>query len=272
MKDTNKSKKIIVIGTGALGKAIANKLKKTGFNLIGIASRTAKAADRRSYPLGKMPDADIYILAVPDKAISGTVKKIDKKISRKTILIHLSGTFSSDILKTKNNNLCASCHPVGSFKNLEKSIKLLEKAHWTLEGDKKAVDFMASFIKKLSGKYYIIEKKDKPLYHAACTLASSGLLSLIYASRDMLKEVKFASKPALNACPSEILWPLVLSSLENLKQSGFPEGLTGPFVRNDTGTIKLHKTALKTHNKEILNIYKTLFKFTKNRSKKHERN
>lgn len=259
-----KKLKITVIGSGALGKALVYKLKRNGFNVAGVASRKAKK-DKYFYKFKIFPlkkayknNSDVYILAVPDKAIRKTAKSFAKHFHSKKILIHLSGCLPSDILKINKHCSIASCHPIGSFKNFESSLIFLEKAYWTLEGDKIAIKFMKKVINNLSGKYSIINKQDKPLYHAACTLASSGLLSLIYASYDMLKEIKFSRK--INHL--EALLPLVASSVENLKLLGFPKGLTGPLARGDKKIIRIHKKALNDYDKSVLKLYKNILTLT----------
>jgi len=267
-----KNLKITIIGTGALGMAIAHQLKKHGFNLLGIAARNtdssklaASIVNCEYFSIGKIPVSDVYILAVPDKAIERVAKIIVRArravpLQHKIILIHLSGCLSSDILKISKYCYAAAAHPIGSFKHFATAVKTIQNVFWTLEGDKSAVEFMKSFIKNLSGKYYEIDKKEKPLYHTACTIASSGLLSLIYASCNMLNTVGAPHVVPLqnNKNTLQILWPLISSSLENLQSSGFPAGATGPWSRKDKKTIKTHKDALKNYDKNTLKLYKLL--------------
>ena len=52
--------------------------------------------------------------------------------------------------------------------------------------------------------------------------------------------------------------PLLLGSVNNIANMGFPDCLTGPIARGDVKTIQRHLAALEKYAPDILPLYKQL--------------
>ena len=107
-------------------------------------------------------------------------------------------------------------------------------------------------ILRLGGKDFILREEDRSLYHAACSLASNGLVALLDAA------VAAGQKAGLDeAAAIQMFFPLIQKTLQNVKKIGIADALTGPVMRGDQTTVENHLSALETLP-EVRNTYLAL--------------
>ena len=95
-------------------------------------------------------------------------------------------------------------------------------------------------IRSLRGNVLLLSEKDKPLYHAACSLASNALIALEWTAAGMLGAAGIGERAA-----ADMLFPLVQGTLQNVKNLGPEKALTGPVLRGDVATVQKHLEALR---------------------------
>jgi predicted short-subunit dehydrogenase-like oxidoreductase (DUF2520 family) len=91
----------------------------------------------------------------------------------------------------------------------------------------------------LDGTAILIPPTLRPLYHAGAVTASNFLVTLAAAAAGMLRSAGVEGDDALRA-----LLPLMRGTLANLEEVGLPGALTGPIVRGDTETVRMHLARL----------------------------
>jgi predicted short-subunit dehydrogenase-like oxidoreductase (DUF2520 family) len=109
---------------------------------------------------------------------------------------------------------------------------------------------MKKLVINLGGIPHILSQEDKVLYHAACTLVSSGLVSLIGTVQKIMKDQS----------RMEMFWPLAQVTLDNMIEKGIEKSLTGPIQRGDVRTVQRHLETLWTTHSDLLPIYLLLNK------------
>src|SRR5690554_3370570 len=121
--------KMTVIGTGAVGGALAELFKKLNITLFSswsskdgsvIGSDGLRTSLDRSYPINNSEIGTLIFIAVPDDQIPFVARQLaDSPILWKgTSVVHCSGALSSDALRPvadKGANV-ASMHPIQTFK------------------------------------------------------------------------------------------------------------------------------------------------------------
>lgn len=186
----------------------------------------------------------ILILTVPDEKIEKIVARIAvPDINWKDKLVfHCSGLLSSSILDPlkKKGAQTASLHPIQSFPTKKTETDVFEKIYFGIEGDSKSLEQSKKIVGDLGGQSIIVERGDKPLYHAACSIASNFLIVLLDTSKFLLSQMGLEPQKAL-----KILLPLVQGTLQNVKDIDADSSLTGPVVRGDKKSIEKHLLALK---------------------------
>lgn len=245
---------VSVIGAGNLGTSLANALSKKGYKIKALTSQNFSSARKSSKIIGKgkpltdnvqaAKEGKIVFLCLPDEEIAKVTKELansDVRWSTK-FAFHCSGLLSAEILKPlKERGACtASMHPIQSFSKKETNPAQFEGIYWGLEGEKKALFLAQKIIHQLGGHSLIIRQEDKPLYHAACSMASNFFVVLLNVASSILRHIGLKEEQAL-----EYLLPLVEGTLHNVKEFGIQASLTGPIMRGDHKSVEKHLKALR---------------------------
>lgn len=262
--------RLSIIGCGRLGKVLAALLVKTEFvciqdivNLNTLNSEKAIAfigQGRICQALKQLESADIYLIATPDDKVKFIAQQLALQgiLKQGNIVFHCSGLLSSESLGSVTRLGCyiASLHPLFSFSEPLRDIKNFKGTYCAFEGNKEAFDCLFPLFKAIGAQLFLIDKKDKPLYHAASVMASNYLITLSAVVRDCY------SKAGLNEKLSENLTLALMSqALTKVRRLKPRKALTGPLERADINTLKQHLSVLKAFP-ELKNIYKSLGKAT----------
>lgn len=262
------SNRIIVVGAGKVGTALAVLLKKAGFDIAGIASRSLasakKTADRLTPPPPfsdkaetLTPRGDIVLLTTKDDAIHEACSGIAEKggFREGQVVLHVSGSLPSSILSPAGERGChtGSMHPLQSFANVDMAIQRLSGATFCLEGAPEAVKTATELAGALKGHVMTIRTADKPIYHAAAVIASNFFVSIIDMSLRFYEAIGIDHEKGLEA-----LLPLISGSLANIQELGPVRALTGPIARGDAGVVQSHLDAIARVLPEYLPVYTAL--------------
>ncbi|RTZ93763.1 MAG: DUF2520 domain-containing protein [Deltaproteobacteria bacterium] len=262
------SGKIVIVGAGKVGTALAVLLQKAGHSVTGIASRTLesaqKAADRLS-PIPRAadsaveltPGADIILITTRDDVIREVCEAIARSGGFRAgqVALHVSGSLPSSILSAARDEGCfiGSMHPLQSFADVDVAIKTLAGSYFCLEGDGEAVDVARGLAMALDGQVMTIRTEDKPVYHAAAVIASNFFVSIIDMSLRFYEAIGIDREKGLAA-----LMPLIEGSLNNIRELGPVKALTGPIARGDAGVVASHLKAISSLTPEDAPAYKAL--------------
>lgn len=261
----NKSKKIIIIGAGRVGTALAVALKNSGYKIHTVVSRRfdsakklAKRVDCKNYtedPVMACKNGEILFITTPDDVIEKVCKKISSYLKPNALVIHTSGALSSGILKSakKRGASVLSMHPCQSFGDTESAFKTIPGSYFCLEGDKEAIEVGKRIVLDIGCHPFVISSDEKPLYHIACCILSNYLFTTANAGIKILESLNIKHEEAL-----KISIPLIKGTVHNIEKIGIPDGLTGPIERGDIETIRRHIQVLKKTMPEFLSLYKKL--------------
>jgi len=245
---------IAIIGAGKVGTAFGYALSRKKHKIKTIVCNTLYSAKESQQIIGQgeiFDDISIaarqgqwIILSVPDDEI----KKVSEELATSEVewegrfVFHCSGLLSTDMLKSleKKGALTASIHPIQSFFQKRPDPDAFKEIYFGLEGKENALDLAKRIVRQLEGLYIILEGKDKPLYHAACSIASNFLITLLDTASSLLEQTGLEKDMA-----SQILFPLVQGTLQNVKEFDMGSALTGPIIRGDEKSIQKHLLALK---------------------------
>jgi predicted short-subunit dehydrogenase-like oxidoreductase (DUF2520 family) len=247
---------IAIIGTGRLGTSLAAALAAAQRPVRYLADRNTAAARASRKIVGRglittdsavaAAGADIVFLTVPDDEIASAAKRLAREGGswRGKIVFHTSGLRPSEDLKPLRalGAACASFHPVQSFPKKDTPASHFSGIFIGLEGDAKAVRAGRALARGLGSRPFHVEAKDKPLYHAACSMASNLFVPLFEAARGLLRATGLGDREA-----ARILVPLIERTLQHVKDLDAATSLTGPISRGDADTVKAHLAALKDY-------------------------
>jgi predicted short-subunit dehydrogenase-like oxidoreductase (DUF2520 family) len=256
---------VSIIGTGRLGTSLALALSEKGWTIRSLADKSLSAAkeSRKIVGGGKATadwlgaaDAALLFLCIPDEEIEKTAARLARGGVdwRGKVVFHTSGILSSKTLwplKRRGASI-ASFHPIQSFSSKRTPPERFKNIYYGVEGDSRALSIAKKIIRRLGGRTLLIKPQDKPLYHAACSMASNLLVPLFDLSCELLRAVGIKGRKA-----GLVLFPLIEGTLRNVKHLDVETALTGPIARGDEQTVKRHLRALRKFP-EALRAYKIL--------------
>lgn len=254
--------KISIIGIGRLGGALALALSEKGCEIENLFARKKENAERISNITDskilsddefEKIESDLILITTQDFEISKVAENLAVKLKIKPIVLHTSGSLSSEVLQKLNEINCpvGSIHPLVSISDSFLGKSRFRDAFLCVEGDAPAVEAAKQIVDKLGGKSFSIETKLKALYHASAVTASGHLVALEDAAIEMLSKCGLSEKQS-----KKIFLPLIESTIENLKTQTTAEALTGTFSRADAETLEKHLNILESEvSAETLEIY-----------------
>jgi len=266
-----KNCKVAIIGAGVVGTSLGYLLRKTGWRIAGIASRTLQSAQKAKKIIGEgnasadlsctAREADVVFITTSDDAIKGTCEKIAAEGGFKpgTVVFHTCGALSSDILKSaKRKGACiASLHPLQSLANVKEAVRNLQGSYFCIEGDENALSVARHIISALKGKEITLQPQKKSLYHAGASAASNFLVATVGFGLALFNAAGIKKEDSLKA-----LMPLIKGTVKNIESLGIPAALTGPISRGDAGVVEGHLMAIARRQKKLIHLYSELGRYT----------
>ncbi len=245
-----------IIGAGKLGTTLGAVLKQRGYLIRALSCLTQSESEHSRRIIGEgialtnnvqaAAGSQMVFVTVPDDSVVNVAAELAGSDHDWTgvCFFHCSGLLASTALKSLGNQGAhiASLHPVQSFAEKSGEGTIFEGIYFGLEGTPEALESAEKLVKNLGGRSIHLSPEEKPLYHAACSMASNLLVPLLYQAAELLPR---AGMPGSKK--TEILLPLIQGTLQNVKKFDTSAALTGPIARGDEKSVQLHLRALQDH-------------------------
>jgi predicted short-subunit dehydrogenase-like oxidoreductase (DUF2520 family) len=244
--------RIVIVGAGNLGTALAVSLRRSGYMIEAVVVRPESL--KRAKPLAKEvgtravagfsadAHADVVWFCVPDSDIARAARSFAKSMPWKgRVALHSSGVLTSDELAALRSQgaAVASVHPLMTF--VRGSRPSLAGVPFAVEGDAAAERTARRIIEDIRGKYCSIHKADKAAYHAWGTFASPLFTALLATTERVAAAAGVTPKAARRR-----MIPILLQTLANYASYGAPGAFSGPIVRGDVDTLRRHLRVLRS--------------------------
>jgi predicted short-subunit dehydrogenase-like oxidoreductase (DUF2520 family) len=238
------AERIVVVGRGRLGSALAAALAKARVHV-------AKTSGRSPSP-HEIAKATCTIVAVPDPALEATASRIAQHVDHRSVVLHVAGSRGPDALQPCRaaGAFLGVMHPLVSFAS-KKSVAL-RGATFVIGGDTRAVRTAIALAKKL-GARPLHAGIHGPAYHAAAALSANGAVALAARSIAVLESLGVGRRDAERA-----IGALLASVAANVSELGVPAALTGPISRGDAETVAKHREALAAIDPRARRTYDAL--------------
>ena len=229
-------RRIVVVGAGRLGSALARALNAAGAEVTGPLGR------------GHSPGvpADAVVLCVPDAEIERAAAHV---AGWAPLIGHTSGATPLTALAAAGGD-GFGLHPLQTF---TADGGRFDGAGCAIGGTTAAAIAAADAIARTLGMCpFELDDADRPTYHAAASIASNFLVTLEAAAE------RVAAQAGLDR---ELLAPLVRQTVDNWARLG-AGALTGPIARGDEETVERQRDAVETAAPELLDLWDELAKAT----------
>lgn len=260
-----KAPSLAVIGAGAVGSTLTLLLAGAGYRVRSVISRQGPSAvdlaRRVSCPKASTmladldPAAEIVLIAVRDGDLAEVVRGLSRNRElafRNRVVLHTSGVHTAEALAPlrKRGAAAASFHPLQTFPAGTARRRAGLRGVWfAVDGDPRALEAAGRIAADLGGRLLPVAKELRPLYHAAAVFASGGLAAAMNAVAGL------ATAAGISAPWPAVFGPLMTATMENTVRTSPAAALTGPAVRGDVETVRLHLEALSGHAPEFLALY-----------------
>ena len=246
--------RVVVVGVGRLGSAIAVQLRKAGWP---VTVRTQSPAGRRQAKRLGLVEADartlsraeVCLLTVPDGAVAPVARAVAPLLGPSTGLVHCAGALTLEVLQP-----AAAGRPTGSFHPLVSvtgpGTPLAGHAVAIATRSRALAPLLGRLAQALGLRPLRVPEDGRAAYHAGAAMAASGLVSLLDAAVAGWAEAGVPEREAVAA-----LVALMRSALAGAEERGTVGALTGPVIRGDAEVVQAHVRALPP---EVLPIYLAL--------------
>jgi predicted short-subunit dehydrogenase-like oxidoreductase (DUF2520 family) len=239
---------IILVGTGNVATHLSKALLKAGIRISGVCSRDFENAHVFAKNIGSQAleninecskgEIDLVLVCVKDDALTEVIKKIDIDLP----VAYTSGSVEIETLPIRKK--LGVFYPLQTFSKGKpidfSSIPiLLESANAEFS---KSLFELAS---KISNTVRYADSKDRFQLHIAAVMVNNFTNHLFDLAQIQAKE---------NNLDFELLHPLILETVDKLKQLNPSEAQTGPAKRGDTAVIEKQLNSLQGRTKEIYKL------------------
>ena len=242
---------IVMIGTGNTATVLGRMLKKAGHRIVQVFGRDPVAAGKLAIELETGStglwnylylDADLYILAVSDVAISGIITELRLKDK---IIVHTAASVSKDILKSASNYY-GVLYPLQSLK--KEIVRIPEIPIIVDASDEKTCTVLIKLARSISNQVVTGNDEQRLGFHLAAVFCNN-FINHLYALAERFcrtEEIDF-----------NLLLPLIKETALRVNDLSPSAAQTGPAIRQDTDTIEKHLTLLKNYP-QLTRIYTLL--------------
>ncbi|GIH23732.1 hypothetical protein Aph01nite_20420 [Acrocarpospora phusangensis] len=259
-----------VLGAGRVGSVLGAALMQAGHRVVAASGVSDASRLRAAETLGvelTRPDrvierAELILLTVPDDVLPGLVAGLAATgvDLRGKLLVHASGAFGLGVLgpAVEAGAVPLALHPVMTFTGRGDDLNRLTGCSFGVTSPPPLRPVAEALVIEMGGEPVWIADADRALYHAAIAGAANHMVTLVAESQDLLAGIGVEH-------PGRMLGPLLGAALDNVLRLGI-NGLTGPVVRGDAGTVRKHVDALILAAPEAADAYIALARLTADRA------
>lgn len=242
--------RVAVIGVGRVGSVLGAALARVGHQIVagtGVSNDSVKRARRLLPDVPLLPAdeaaarADLVLLTVPDDQLGGLVQGLTTTRAWQAgqLAVHTSGAHGIEIFAPASEVgvVGMAVHPIMTFTGRSEDVERLAGASFGVTAPPEFRPVAELLVLELGGEPVWVPEQARSTYHAALTMGSNHLITLVNDAQDVLRQAGVEN-------PVRLLAPLLSASLDNAFRLG-DDALTGPVSRGDRATVEAHVQALR---------------------------
>ena len=240
---------VSILGAGNVGTHLMRAVQSAkNLNLVQWYSRNPKAVKfpikdiEFCHDLERLKMADVYIIAVSDKAISDLSKQLPFE---NRLVVHTSGSVAMKHLDIKHRR--GVFYPLQTF-SLTSEVAFSEVPFCIETMQKEDSKFLKTLANEMGSPSYMINTEQRQALHLSAVFVNNFTNQMYRIAHELsdFKSINF-----------EVLNPLILETAKKVQHISPYSTQTGPAKRNDQVTIKQHLRTLESHP-EYQSIYELL--------------
>ncbi|NVN19275.1 DUF2520 domain-containing protein [Muricauda sp. HICW] len=239
--------KIVIFGTGNLAKHLYTAfLKADGVDVVQVVGRNVKELQQFSEystisnDFNAIIDADVYLIAVKDDAISEVSEFL---MDKNGIVAHTSGAISLNTIQAANKGVF---YPLQTFTK-DKEVDFSNIPICIESEGKDSFETLNTLSKSISENVHYIDSEQRKKLHLAAVFVNNFTNYLYSVGEELCLE---------EGLSFDLLKPLIMETAHKIQNMSPQDAQTGPARRNDIKSMKSHQELL--NKKEHITLYKLL--------------
>lgn len=236
---------IVLLGAGNVGWHLGHRLAQQGLEVVQVYSRQQAKAAELADSLGCQgicqlaelhTAADLYVLAVPDAAITPLSEALVQWLPPSARILHCSGATPLDGLNPYFVGR-GVLYPLQSFSRYrEVNFAQVPLCIWANSHDFQT--YLLSLAQKISHKCRLLADTQRLQLHLAAVWVNNFSNALYGIAEKLVAE---------NEIPFDWLMPLITETAAKVQELSPAQAQTGPAIRGDQPTIDRHLSLLQQH-------------------------
>lgn len=245
--------RVVIVGSGNVAEAFALAIADCwGVELCQIVARNkeraaeiaVKAGCRWSDDFDEVEAADLYIIAVSDRAVESVAEKLHR--AEESVVVHTAGSVAVEVLGDEN---CGVLYPFQTFTK-GRRVDFTEVPLFVEGCDEHSAQLIEEFANLLSRRVYRADSACRREIHLVGVFACNFVNALYAMAADRLAESE--------GLPFDVLRPLILETAAKAVDAEHPRHVqTGPAVRGDKAVAERH-VAMLNSDPEKQRLYELL--------------
>lgn len=246
--------KIVLIGAGNVGFHLGHRIIECKLPLLQVFSRGRSKASRLSKSIEVpyttklnriSPNADIYLLAVKDDAITEVANQLQQFLPADKIIAHTSGATP---LKALGNYFKTGIfYPLQTF-SVDREANFEQLPMCVYSKDQSSIKILKYLADQICPNVNIVNDEQRAALHVAAVFVNNFTNHLFHIGEQFSLS---------NEVPFDLLKPLIQETVNKIQNHSPSEMQTGPALRGDKKTIKRHLKALN-NQPDYQEIYRLL--------------
>lgn len=232
---------ISIIGSGNVASLFGSMLCINGEQVDTVYSRNLSHAEElgekcdcnATDDLMSLADADIYILAVKDDALSEIIDVLCP-LHPNSLFVHTAGSVSIDIFKGKAQHY-GVIYPLQTISKGFTETDALDVTMYIEASDMQALSTISRVAGKITHNVVPLDSEHRKYLHISAVFACN-FVNHCYALAQ-----RFMEKAG---CPFSDLRPLIEATAKKMRKLSPEQAQTGPAVRYDTKILEMHEALI----------------------------
>lgn len=235
-----KGPKTIIIGAGKLAWHLGPALKKAGYRIVQIYSRTLSSAAAFGLHMDVpwitdinllQEDAELVFFCISDRALEDLLPQI---VLKDAFMIHTAGSVPADVFENRTSDF-GVLYPLMTFTKTRpidfRTVPVCIEAN-----NKENENRLKNLAEKISNNVSVVNFENRKIMHMAAIFACNFTNHMYRAAYDILSQHEF---------DFNMLKPLIIETAKKVLEMSPHEAQTGPASRHDKNILSTHQLMLQ---------------------------
>ncbi len=247
-------KRIVLVGAGNVATCMGVALQRAGYEIMQVYSRTEASASVLADRLSTVytvsvdeicRDADLYLVAVKDSALTGMVTELVKGREH-ALFVHTAGSMPIDVWKGMVSRY-GVFYPLQTFSK-QREVDFSRVPFFIEASSSEELHLLRELAVRLSHDVYELTSEQRKYLHVAAVFACN-FTNHLYALGARLLEA--------HGIPFKVMLPLIDETARKVHELTPTKAQTGPAIRNDESVISMHLSLL-ADNPSMQDLYERI--------------